>query len=89
MNEYLAELRSLAETKRLVPAELVVMSRLEKIDQLLAQGIVEEDLKNFEDVLLSFFNINEAKIGIQCSLYIADKLLNVYKMMKWNSEFGN
>ena len=82
MDEYIAQLRALSQSKRLVPAEQVIMTEIEKLDEYLVEQVDEEALEQFEKILFALFDINDGRISIPCSISIAEKLLRVYSFMK-------
>lgn len=82
MEEFLEHLGELSHSKRLVPAEQVIMTEIEKIDQYLVGNVEDAVLERFETILFAFFGVNDGRISIQCSFFIAEKLLSVYRLMK-------
>ena len=82
MDEFITHLRALSQSKRLVPAEQVIMTEIEKLDEYLVEKVDEEALEQFEKILFALFDINDGRISIPCSISIAEKLLRVYSFMK-------
>ena len=82
LHEVLQEIERLGQSRRLIPAEQVIMSALLSLDPFLAPGLTDEALSEIQAKLLQLYNANQSEFSIQCSLFIASKLLVTYQLSK-------
>ena len=82
LDEALKEIERLSQSKRLIPAEQVIMSSVIELDPFLAPGLTDESLGKIQEKLLNLFNANNSEFSIQCAILIASKLLITYKLSK-------
>ena len=71
LHEVLQEIERLGQSRRLIPAEQVIMSALLSLDPFLAPGLTDEALSEIQAKLLQLYNANQSEFSIQCSLFIA------------------
>lgn len=82
MDDLLREFDQISKAKRLIPAEQVVMSAVLKLDDYLTQDLSPEIISQVHASLLSLFNANNGDFSIQCSLFIATKIVRLYQLSK-------
>lgn len=88
MDDALARIERLCETKRLVPAELVIMREVQMLGSLLEAPHDDQTFRRGEKALISLFAINSGEFSTQCAIFIASKMLLLYRRLKspdfWN-----
>jgi len=82
MESVITNLKSYSNSKRLMSAEQLIMSKITDLDPYINADLIEEKQVQIEEVLLSLFKINGGNLSVQCSLFIASKLLKMYQVVK-------
>ncbi|OHT08372.1 hypothetical protein TRFO_23216 [Tritrichomonas foetus] len=82
MESVLESLSNLAKSSRLVSTEQVLMSSIFLLDEFLTSSLSDEQFQKIENTIFDLFSVNKSNFSVQCSLYIASKLLKLYKAKK-------
>jgi hypothetical protein len=70
------------QTKRLLSAERVILTELQKLDPFLESPVADSDFDRFESALFGLFSTNSSSISLQCSFSISERLLKLYSQLK-------
>lgn len=82
MDSVLNRIKNLSESKRLISAEQVIMETVLDLDKFLNPSLSESQIQIIQNSLLSLFSANESNFSIQCSLFIASKILKMMTLSK-------
>lgn len=82
MESVLQTLSNISKSARLVSTEQVLMSNISLLDNFLNEELSEDQIESIESVLFSLFSVNKSEFSAQCSIYIASKIVYLYKLKK-------
>ena len=80
MEAEIAKLETLGKSKKLMPAEQVLMSACHDIDKFLTSGLDGEITERIFRALLSLLGANQGEYSLQCALYIAAKIVKLFAL---------
>lgn len=82
MDSVLETLSNISKSTRLVSTEQILMSNVSLLDDFLNEELTEKQIESIESVLFSLFSVNKSEFSAQCSIYIASKIVYLYKLKK-------
>lgn len=82
MDEVLSKIENLSQSKRLISCEQVIMGTVHDLHPFLNSSLSETEIQRIQNSLLSLFSANNGEFSIQCSLFIASKILKTMQISK-------
>ena len=88
MSEVVAVLKDLTRSKRLQPAEQIILQRLFQFEDLLPRDLNDAPFAEIESLLLKLLLVNNGELSMPCSLRIGSCLMALYSGRQ-NSKIWN